>query len=176
MRHGNGRGAHKVTAGASGVQRERGHLRRLERVFDTTREPLFLLNLCVRDRRPVLANEAVFRILVSTWRDALQIHGWMIGRYVVMPDHVHFFATRGEEDAKNLSEFMAAWKRWTSRRIREGHLRTFAWQQEFFDHLIRGGESYAEKWEYVRQNPVRAGLCQTPEEWPHQGEVHALGW
>ena len=28
----------------------------------------------------------------------------------------------------------------------------------FFDHLIRHSESYSEKWEYVRQNPVRAGL------------------
>ena len=32
------------------------------------------------------------------------------------------------------------------------------WQAGFFDHLIRHRESYVEKWEYVRQNPVRAGL------------------
>ena len=31
-------------------------------------------------------------------------------------------------------------------------------QEGFFDHLLRSYESYAQKWEYVRENPVRAGL------------------
>jgi putative transposase len=48
------------------------------------------------------------------------------------------------------------------------------WRQGFFDHLIRHGESYAEKWEYVRQNPVRAGLAKDPDEWPWQGEIVRL--
>ena len=30
----------------------------------------------------------------------------------------------------------------------------------FFDHVLRNGESYGEKWKYVRENPVRAGLVQ----------------
>jgi hypothetical protein len=48
------------------------------------------------------------------------------------------------------------------------------WQEGFFDHLIRCSESYAEKWEYVRQNPVRAGLVQDADDWPWQGEVVRL--
>ena len=44
----------------------------------------------------------------------------------------------------------------------------------FFDHLIRHGESYAQKWEYVRQNPVRAGLVHLADEWPWQGEIVRL--
>jgi putative transposase len=45
------------------------------------------------------------------------------------------------------------------------------WQEGFFDHLLRGGDSYAEKWEYVRQNPVRAGLATSHEDLPYQGEI-----
>jgi len=45
------------------------------------------------------------------------------------------------------------------------------WQPGFFDHLLRNDESYAQKWEYVRQNPVRAGLVKFTEDWPYQGEV-----
>ncbi len=41
----------------------------------------------------------------------------------------------------------------------------------FFDHLLRNDESYAQKWEYVRQNSVRAGLVESPEDWPYQGEI-----
>ncbi len=40
--------------------------------------------------------------------------------------------------------------------------------------LSRHSESYAEKWEYLRQNPVRAGLVKDPDEWPWQGEIVRL--
>jgi putative transposase len=45
------------------------------------------------------------------------------------------------------------------------------WQEGFSDHLLRSHESYAQKWDYVRINPVRAKLCDTPEAWPYQGEI-----
>jgi len=41
----------------------------------------------------------------------------------------------------------------------------------FFDHLLRNNESYAQKWEYVRENPVRAGLVHCSEDWSYQGEI-----
>jgi hypothetical protein len=40
------------------------------------------------------------------------------------------------------------------------------WQPGFFDHVLRSDESYAEKCQYVLENPVRE-----MEEWPHQGEI-----
>jgi len=43
------------------------------------------------------------------------------------------------------------------------------WQREFFDHVLRSDEGYAEKWDYVRENPVRAGLVRSPNEWPYFG-------
>jgi hypothetical protein len=40
--------------------------------------------------------------------------------------------------------------------------------------VLRGAESYEEKWWYVRDNPVRAGLVDRWEDWPHCGEPHRL--
>ena len=45
------------------------------------------------------------------------------------------------------------------------------WQPGFFDHVLRNDESYAQKWEYVRHNPVRAGLADSADEWPYQGTI-----
>ncbi|MGB9157330.1 MAG: hypothetical protein WCB20_12630 [Chthoniobacterales bacterium] len=45
------------------------------------------------------------------------------------------------------------------------------WQPGFFDHVLSSDESYAEKWQYVLENPGRAGLVREMEEWPHQGEI-----
>ena len=45
------------------------------------------------------------------------------------------------------------------------------WQPGFFDHLMRSDESYAQKWDYVRENPVRHGLVPASDAWPYQGEI-----
>jgi putative transposase len=45
------------------------------------------------------------------------------------------------------------------------------WQPGFFDHVLRHDESYAQEWEYVCQNPVRARLAPSSDEWPYQGEI-----
>jgi hypothetical protein len=45
------------------------------------------------------------------------------------------------------------------------------WQEGFFDHLLRTNNSYSQKWNYVRENPVRAGLVKSAADWPYQGEI-----
>jgi putative transposase len=40
------------------------------------------------------------------------------------------------------------------------------WQEESFDHVPRSQEGFAEKLEYIRQNPVRRGLVSKPEDYP----------
>ena len=45
------------------------------------------------------------------------------------------------------------------------------WQRGFFDHVLRKDESYGQKWTYVRDNPVRAGLVANADDWPYAGEI-----
>jgi REP element-mobilizing transposase RayT len=40
------------------------------------------------------------------------------------------------------------------------------WQEESFDHVLRSEESFEDKLEYIRQNPVRRGLVKNPEDYP----------
>ncbi|PYJ59756.1 MAG: hypothetical protein DME74_11770 [Verrucomicrobia bacterium] len=51
-----------------------------------------------------------------------------------------------------------------------------AWQRDFWDRQLRRGESYAEKWKYVENNPVRHGHVQRAEDWLYQGELNVLHW
>ncbi len=67
---------------------------------------------------------------------------------------------------------MQAWKQWTSKRITLAKRETPVWQKQFFDHLVRSEESRSEKWEYVRMNPIRAGMVEDLEDWPYQGYIH----
>jgi REP element-mobilizing transposase RayT len=81
----------------------RTHLRRLGRVWIDW--PTYFITTCTFKRRPILASNEVARILADELRDAHDRHGWAIGRYVIVPDHVHFFC-RAELDAKKLPVFM----------------------------------------------------------------------
>jgi REP element-mobilizing transposase RayT len=151
----------------------RKHLRRLDRIT-VPGAPVFFVTACVQDRRPVLADPRVALILIEGWQHADALHGWLVGRYVVMPDHVHFLASPRGDDAKSLSVLVKCWKTSTAARIRRACLPGFRWQREFFDHVLRNDESFARKWEYVRHNPVRAGLVTDADSWPYQGEITIL--
>jgi len=109
--------------------------------------------------------------LKEEWEGARVRHGWNVARYVIMPDHVHFFCA-AREGAAELETFLKRWKEWTAKRlIRELNFPRPVWQLEFFDHLLRSGKSCEEKWEYVYQNPVRAGLVRRAEDWEYSGEI-----
>ena len=45
------------------------------------------------------------------------------------------------------------------------------WQERFFDHLLRSQAAYAEKYDYVIENPVRASLVPLAKQWPYQGSL-----
>jgi len=147
-------------------------LTRLRHLF--VNQPLYFITTCVNDRKPVLTSDSADRILVGEWKRALVRHGWAIGRYVIMPDHVHFFC-RSAHSMISLSDFIGKWKQWTSKRIIQMlDVKAPFWQEGFFDHVLRSDESYGEKWQYVMNNPVRAGLVQNTEEWKYQGNIDFL--
>ncbi len=146
--------------------------------------PIFFITTCTYQRKPILANLSNAAILIEEWRCAGSRHGWLIGRYVIMPDHVHFFCSsdpHSDRPNKNdLSKFIQQWKQWTSKRIirkvstEQPKYDAPIWQAEYFDHLLRSEESYDQKWEYVRDNPVRKNLVQFADEWPWQGVIFDL--
>ncbi|HMO05546.1 MAG TPA: transposase [Kiritimatiellia bacterium] len=136
-------------------------------------QPIYFITTCTHQRRAILNNDVVASILAKEWTSARERHGWLIGRFVIMPDHVHFFCTESSQaSAKTLNQFMQAWKQWTAKAVIAAKASgSPVWQPQFFDHVLRSDESYAEKWEYVRQNPVRAGLVTEPSAWTFQGHI-----
>lgn len=148
----------------------RKHLKRLNVVWK--KQPVYFVTCCIRGRYAFLANGAAFPSLVEEWDSMGSRHGWMVGRYVVMPDHVHFFVTPVPGTVVSLSRVIGSWKEWTAKRIHKiAPVIMPLWQAGFFDHLIRSRNSYIEKWAYVRANPVRAGFVHDEETWPWQGGV-----
>jgi REP element-mobilizing transposase RayT len=98
---------------------------------------------------------------------------YALSAWVVMPNHVHVVLR--PEPGHTLSSILKNWKAYTSARANKmlGRTGTPFWQNESYDHWCRDNEDRARCCAYTTMNPVSAGLCPSPEDWPwsraHQG-------
>ena len=110
-------------------------------------------------RRPEIA-----RIVESTLLrfdgERYDLHAW-----VVMPNHVH--ALVRPQSATSLPKVMHSWKSYTAHEAnRQLGLQGPFWYREFYDRYIRDEEHYGNVVRYVEHNPVKAGLCARPQDFP----------
>lgn len=146
------------------------HLRRIPVLLPQERTVIYFVTLCTASRLKVLANAEAHGALLHAWT---RLEQWKTGRYVIMPDHVHFFVSPRKREAI-LAKYVQALRSLVTRNLRPLGYPYPLWQREFFDHLLRAGESYEQKWNYVFWNPVRHGLVQRAEDWPYAGQIHSL--
>lgn len=86
---------------------------------------------------------------------------------VVMPDHVHMLIQplpKSEQEVWSLSSIMHSIKSYSAKQVPKvmPHIGT-VWQPERYDRIIRNQQEFESVWEYIRQNPVKAELADTPE-------------
>ena len=143
-------------------------LKRLERLFAD--QPVYFITICTHDRKRLLDKIYMHETFKSFAQQAAS-HGVFVGSYVLMPDHLQLFATLSS-DTMPVSLWIKSLKNSLSKTLRQKEIHALHWQKGFFDHVLRSEESYAEKWDYVARNPVRAGLVNCPEDWPFRGEVY----
>lgn len=94
-----------------------------------------------------------------------QLHAW-----TVMPNHVHTLLTPKSGDS--LSQILHSWKSFTANKANAVLGRTGSfWQREYFDRFVRNEEHFAAAVVYIENNPVKAGLCQTPAEWTYSSSI-----
>jgi REP element-mobilizing transposase RayT len=117
-----------------------------------------------------LACPEAHEALINAWKQA---ELWRVGRYVIMPDHIHFFCGPGSVDPIRLGTWMTYWKQCFTKSGVLAENRPI-WQSGHWDRQVRGLENYSAKWQYVQENPVRHGLVAKAEDWPYQGEIESL--
>ena len=110
--------------------------------------------------RTIALRHLIFEHLRRIWVDVA----------VIMPDHVHVILTMiasDHFDDRAFSRVMKSIKGVSARNInRLLKRRGFVWRDESFDHVVRATERSRAKFEYVCNNPVRAGLVESADEYP----------
>jgi putative transposase len=86
---------------------------------------------------------------------------WHITLFLLMPDHLHALLSFARD--ASISRVIGDWKHFHARK------HGVIWQEGYSDHRLRDDERGAQlsaKMNYIRQNPVVAGLCASADKWP----------
>ncbi len=103
--------------------------------------------------------EVVENALLHFDGERYALHAWC-----VMPNHVHTLFT--PEPGFTMSQISHSWKSFTANECNKLLERTGQfWEREPYDRYIRNERHYHNAVAYIEDNPVKAGLCEKPEDW-----------
>ena len=144
------------------------------RVCDGDAHAHFVTFSCYKRRRLLDDDRSKAIVVDFLSRQLGREQGVCIG-FVVMPDHVHALVWFGEDG--RLSQFMCQWKRRSSMALKDLYRTVLSnygagigsgqpmWQAKYYGLNVFSDEKMNEKLEYMHNNPVRAGLAGSPEDW-----------
>jgi len=92
-----------------------------------------------------------------------QLGRYLLFAYVVMPNHVHVLLQTGMPLARVTGGIKGVSAKDANARL--GRARRPFWQDESFDHWVRGSAECDRIRRYIEWNPVKAGLAARPEDW-----------
>jgi putative transposase len=118
----------------------------------------FITICCQRRGWNQLCKPEAAQLVAETARQYHASQQWFLKLLLLMPDHLHMLVSLPPEE--NVSKPIRDFKRICARKGIE-------WQRNFFDHRLRHDESESEKFDYICQNPVRAGLAREADDWSY---------
>jgi REP element-mobilizing transposase RayT len=123
----------------------------------------FVTICCVTRRKNHLCRPSVAAQIFDSVAYRQREAQWFVRLLLLMPDHLHMLVT-----FPPTAKFVATIRLWKGYLARQHGLR---WQKDFFEHRVRNAELLQSTVDYIRQNPVRAGMISKAEMWPYIWEA-----
>ncbi len=132
----------------------------------------FSVTLSTAYRRKLFCDESVINVCLSALTGATMREGVEVLAYCFMPDHLHLLLEAKE--GSNLIGFMKTFKQMSAFRYRQAFHRHL-WQKGYYDHVLRKEEDVRSVAQYIFENPVRAGLIDSTDEYSFLGGTLLAG-
>ena len=116
-------------------------------------------------RHSFLRHPGYYPLLLHYIERTRKRYQFYVGGFVLMPNHFHMLIS--EPKKGDPSDVMFSLKQTFARRVLKNHpgLHHF-WEKRFYDFNVHTRKKLVEKIRYMHNNPVVAGLCERPEDWP----------
>jgi putative transposase len=116
--------------------------------------------------RRLLQSERNASLFIEVLRTYVATKKFRIHDFVVMPDHVHLLITVDRD--MTIERALQFIKGGFSYRLKkETGYSGEVWQRGFSEVRTEDRENFEKHKEYIRQNPVKAGLAGSAEEYPY---------
>ena len=120
-------------------------------------ERTFFVTIVAWRRVPIFRVEARARLLIEALLGYRDQKKYLLHEFVIMPDHVHLLLTPASDiSLERAVQFIKGGYSYRLRSVEKIQV----WQESFANHRIRDFADYRRHCEYVRLNPVRAGLVR----------------
>jgi REP element-mobilizing transposase RayT len=124
-------------------------------------------------RADIVMDDTDRRSFIANLGDVIDRFGWQCHAYCLLTNHYHLLVETPKAD---LPAGMYLLNRRHAERFNRRHeLDGHVFQRRYFAELIETHEHFLALAAYIDDNPVRAGLCEKPEDWPWSGCAATLG-
>ena len=146
-----------------------GHLR----TFDYVGLYRYFLTFCCHSKQRTFTEPRAVDLVLSQIRRAGNDEQFAIPAYCFMPDHLHLLI-EARADSCNGLKFIARAKQFSGFYYTQQFMRTL-WQRYGYEHVLRDDEDTRGVARYIFENPVRASLVQSPQDYPFLGsDTHSV--
>jgi putative transposase len=130
----------------------------------------FFVTTCTWQRRPLFRSDPLAHLFLDTLHRYRHQGRFRLHAYVLMPDHFHALLTPLPDIS--LEKAMQLIKGGFSFRVkREMNSNLEIWQAGFTVHRVHDDDDFQKHSSYIRENPVRARIVETPAEYPYSSAV-----
>jgi putative transposase len=114
----------------------------------------------------LLQSERNAMLLVDVLRSCVAERNFLLHDFVIMPDHLHLLLTvHGEMSIEKAMQLIKG--RFSYRLKRECQFLGEVWQRGFSEARADDEKSFLSYREYISQNPVKAGLADSSNQYPY---------
>ena len=116
------------------------------------------------DKQPIFRDDGDRLAFLALLGEAKLRYGWRIHTYCLMTNHFHLIAETPQANVSRAMQYVNGRfvARFNEKYDRDGHLV----ERRFWSDLIKTEQQAVRACRYVVLNPVRAGICVDPADWP----------
>ena len=120
--------------------------------------------------KSLFQTERMANLFIDVLRSTIRTKRIVVHDFVVMPNHVHILMTvPGEMSLEKAMQLIKGG--FSFRANKELDFRGEIWQRGFSDVRVNDEQSFLQHREYIENNPVKAGLANSADEYPY-GSAH----
>jgi putative transposase len=140
---------------------------------DNFSDRIFFVTSVTWGRRPLFQSESAARLLLDTVFSYRERGIFQLYEFVIMPDHLHLLLAPTPNLAlERAMQFIKGG--YSHRFLKETGSRMEIWQRSFTNHRIRDGNDFEQHRRYIHLNPFRAGLVESPKDYPYSSAHHGF--